>query len=68
MTTGKTFAEEMGQNALQDNDGTVDYNTKVDGPQTHQIGRDTKQAHEDKTKEHGQRNDRSHNQPRTHIA
>ena len=66
--TPELFPVDMGQDTLQDDDGTVDHNTEVDGTEAHQVGRHVKDAHQDKGKEHGQRNDRRHNQSGPHIT
>ena len=58
----------MGQDAFEYHNGAVDNNTEVYRPQAHQIGRDIEQPHHDKSKQHGQRNDRSNDKPCTHIA
>ena len=58
----------MSQYAFQNNNGTVHHNSKVYRPQAHQVGRNSKHAHQNKGKQHGKRNDRSYNQPGTHIA
>ena len=59
---------EMGQDAFQDDDGAVHHDTEVDGAEAHQVGRHVEDAHQDEGEEHGQRDDRSHNQAGTHVA
>ena len=58
----------MGQDTFEYHNGAVDNNTKVYRSQTHQVSRDIEQPHHNKGKQHGQRNDRSDNKPRAHIA
>ena len=62
------LAIDVCQNTFQYHDGTVYHNTKVDGSQTHQVGRHTEYPHQDKGKEHGQGNDGRHNQSGTYIS
>ena len=64
----QTFGVDVGQYAFDDHYGAVNHDTKVNGTKTHQIGRHTKDAHQDEAKEHGQGNDRGNNHAGTDIA
>ena len=51
-TPHQPTAVDMCQNSFQYHNGTVYHNTKVDGSQTHQVGRYTEHPHQDKGKKH----------------
>ncbi|CCY92355.1 unknown [Bacteroides sp. CAG:1076] len=56
-TSSQSPSVQVSQNTFQNNNGAIHYNTKIDGTQTHQIGRHIKDTHQDKSKKHSQRND-----------
>ncbi|CDE62390.1 putative uncharacterized protein [Parabacteroides sp. CAG:409] len=68
LTSGQSFPINMCQDSFQDNNRAIHHNTEVDRSQTHQVGRNIRDAHQDESEQHGQRNDRRHNQSGTHIS
>ena len=57
----------MRQYPLQYNDRSIDHDTEIDGPQTHQVGGDPENTHQDKSEKHRQRDHGSHDQAGPHI-
>ena len=58
---------DMRQHPLQYNDRSIDHDTEIDGPQTHQVGGDPENTHQDKSEKHRQRDHGSHDQTGPHI-
>ena len=57
----------MCQDPFHDHDRAVHNDTEVDSPQAHQVGRHTEYTHHNKTEQHRQRNNGSHDQPGADI-
>ncbi len=68
LPAGEITTVQIKDHTLDDDDGSVDEDAEVDGPQAHQVGPHPEEVHHDKGKKKGQRNGRCHHKTTAEVA